>query len=96
MQYMETLALPEDRRGTNPARQRPRRVRSGRRRALEAAGWRTWLSYRENHCRDSNGRMVALDECWVVELEHADGRSVVVQSSSPAAAWLAGWERVRS
>ena len=30
---------------------RVRRVRVSRRRALEAAGWRTWLTYHENHRR---------------------------------------------
>ena len=77
------------------ARVRTRRVRDGRRRALEAAGWRTWLVYRENHHRDPSGRMVALDECWVVELEHEDGSSLLVEARSPAAAWLAAWELVR-
>lgn len=88
---MDTCALqPAD-----PCRQRVRRVRNGRRRALEAAGWRTWLTYRENHRRDESGRMVAVDERWVVELEHIDSRLVVVEAPSPAAAWLAAWEHVR-
>lgn len=88
---MDTLALPR----TVASRERVRRVRNGRRRALEAAGWRTWLSYRENHRRDKSGRMVAIDERWVVELEHADSRTLVVEAPSPAAAWLAAWEHVR-
>lgn len=88
---MDTLALPR----TAASRERVRRVRNGRRRALEAAGWRTWLSYRENHRRDENGRMVAIDERWVVELEHVDNRTLVVEAPSPAAAWLTAWEQVR-
>ncbi len=82
---MDTLAL--HRRPRTPDR---------RRRALEGAGWRTWLSYRENHCRDDDGRMVAVDERWVVELEHLDGHSLTIEASSPAAAWLLAWERARS
>ncbi len=66
-----------------------------RRRALEDAGWRTWLTYRENHRRDDAGRMVAVDERWVAEMEHVDGATVTVEASSPAAAWLAAWERAR-
>ena len=63
-----------------------------RRRALEAAGWRTWLAYRENHRRDDAGRMVAVDGCWVAEMEHVDGTTVTVEASSPAAAWVAARE----
>jgi hypothetical protein len=58
-----------------------------RRRALEAAGWRTWLEYQENHHRAEDGRMVAVDARWVVELERGDGASIVVAAASPAAAW---------
>ncbi|MDP2292283.1 MAG: hypothetical protein Q8M22_13925 [Actinomycetota bacterium] len=91
MSSMETVALHQ------PAatRLRVRRVRNSRRRALEAAGWRTWLSYHENHRRDATGRMVAIDERWVVELEHVDNRTFVVEAPSPAAAWLAAWEQAR-
>ncbi|MGB8858796.1 MAG: hypothetical protein WCC60_06050 [Ilumatobacteraceae bacterium] len=91
---METLTLQH--RGANGARVRVRRVRNGRRRSLEAAGWRTWLTYHENHRRDATGRMVAIEERWVVELEHVEGRSFQVEAPSPAAAWLAAWECVRS
>jgi hypothetical protein len=75
---MDTVALP--RRPRTPDR---------RRRALEAAGWRTWLTYRENHRRDDDGRMVGVDERWVAEMEHVDGTTLTVEASSPAAAWLA-------
>jgi hypothetical protein len=70
------------------------RVPSRRRRALEAAGWRTWLSYTENHRRDLSGRMVALDQRWLVELEHVDGTSMVVEAPSTGAAWEAAWQAV--
>lgn len=100
---METLALQHHAPGSRTAasaharpgtaRRRVRRVRNSRRRALEAAGWRTWLTYHENHRRDATGRMVAIDERWVVELEHIDNRSFVVEAPSPAAAWLAAWQR---
>jgi len=90
---MATLALQQP--VSNPIRLRVRRIRSSRRRALEAAGWRTWLTYHENHRRDGTGRMVAIDERWVVELEHIDSRSFTVEAPSPAAAWLAAWELAR-
>ena len=70
------------------------RVPSRRRRALEAAGWRTWLSYTENHRRDMSGRMVALDQRWMVELEHVDGPALAVEAPSTAAAWEAAWQAV--
>ena len=72
---------------------RRRRTPDRRRRALEDAGWRTWLTYRENHRRDQAGRMVGVDGCWVAELEHLDGTTVTVEASSPAAAWLIARER---
>jgi hypothetical protein len=68
---------------------RLRRVRASRRRALEAAGWRTWLTYHENHRRDADGRLVAIDERWSVELEHTDGTALAVEGPSAAAAWSA-------
>jgi hypothetical protein len=66
-----------------------------RRRALEDAGWRTWLTYRENHRRDEDGRMVAVEERWMVEMEHLDGGTWTVEAASPAAAWLAALRRAR-
>lgn len=91
MVVMQTIALYPP----GAARMRVRPVRERRRRALEAAGWRTWLNYRENHRRDASGCLVAIDERWVVELEHADGRSLTVEASSASVAWLAAWERAR-
>lgn len=66
-----------------------------RRRALEAAGWRTWLSYHENHHRAPDGRMTAVEPCWVAELERPDGRVLTVTASSPAAAWRAAIDRLQ-
>jgi hypothetical protein len=94
MVSMDTFALQHH--GPLATRTRVGRVRERRRRALEAAGWRTWLTYHENHRRDATGRMVAIEERWVVELEHVDARSFVVEARSPAAAWLAAWERART
>jgi hypothetical protein len=82
---METLAL-----------RRPVRTPDRRRRALEAAGWRTWLTYSENHERDLDGRMTGVDGRWTVELEHLDGRSLSVQASSVSAAWWAACRAVRT
>lgn len=82
---MDTIAL-----------RRPARVPDRRRRALEAAGWRTWLSYQENHLRDANGRMVGVQPQWMAELEHLDGTTFAVSASSPAAAWFAAEQWIRS
>jgi hypothetical protein len=92
MDVMEAIAQPELLRVAT--RSRVRRVRASRRRALEAAGWRTWLSYTENHRRDASGRMVAIDERWVVELEHIDGAALAVEAPTSSAAWAAAWEVV--
>ncbi len=91
---METIALPVP--GRTTTRTRVRRVRAARRRSLEAAGWRTWLTYQENHHRNGTGRMVALDERWVVELEHVDGTAFAVEARTPGAAWALAWERART
>lgn len=37
--------------------------------ALEGAGWRTTLEFRENHVRSTNGRLVEIDTWWVAEAE---------------------------
>lgn len=79
--------------GSTALLRRPR-TPDRRRRALEQQGWRTWLTYRENHRRDADGRMVAVEECWVAELEHVDGTTCSVAAPSPAAAWEAALRRV--
>ena len=84
MQHMETIAL----------RTHSRRLPWSRRRSLEAAGWRTWVSYTENHRRDANGRLIGLDQRGLVELEHFDGEVLAVEASSQSAAWAAAWAAV--
>lgn len=84
---------------TTPPQPRPadatRRMRRARRhgdtighddrRALERAGWRTLLSYRENHVRAWDGTLLAVTPVWLAEAERADraasARSVALQVS---------------
>jgi hypothetical protein len=53
------------------------------RRAIERAGWRTLLSYRENHVRGWDGTLLDVRPVWLAEAERADrsatARSTVVQ-----------------
>lgn len=63
------------------------------RRALERAGWRTFLTYRENHVRAWDGTLLSVTPVWVAEAERADraasARAGAVQASAPTAdeAW---------
>ncbi len=61
------------------------------RRSLERAGWRTLLSYRENHVRAWDGTLLAVTPVWVAEAERAGRPSAVVQASAPTIdeAWAA-------
>lgn len=61
------------------------------RRALERAGWRTLLSYRENHVRAWDGTLLTVTPLWVAEAERAGRPSAVVQVSAPTIdeAWAA-------
>ena len=56
---------------------RPRRhgvlVEPADRRALERAGWRTTLDYRENHVRARDGRLLEVVPTWTAEVERYDG-----------------------
>jgi hypothetical protein len=56
---------------------RPRRhgvlVQPDDRRALERAGWRTTLDYRENHVRGRDGRLLEVVPSWTAEAERFDG-----------------------
>jgi hypothetical protein len=56
------------------------------RRVLERAGWRTFLSYRENHVRGWDGTLLAVTPVWVAEAERADrassARSTALQASA--------------
>jgi hypothetical protein len=82
-----------------PTRRRRRHARSaapGDRRALELAGWRTLLEYRENHVRDQHGTLVAVMPQWTGEAELVAGTpragrpAVLVAAATgetPAAVW---------
>jgi hypothetical protein len=61
------------------------------RRALERAGWRTMLDYRENHIRGRNGRLVEVQAVWVAEAERFDGAMTVASATGASVeeAWAA-------
>ena len=61
------------------------------RRALERAGWRTMLDYRENHVRGRDGRLVEVESVWIAEAERFDGMMVVASAtgSNVEEAWAA-------
>jgi len=65
----------------------------GDRRALERAGWRTFLEYHENHVRGRDGRLLRVEPSWTAEAERARGRVVVVAASAATAA--EAWARLR-
>jgi predicted deacetylase len=65
------------------------------RRALERAGWRTLLTYQENHVRRSDGELVALEASWIGEAERV-GTWARVTAPTPAAAWARLLEVVRT
>ena len=66
-----------------------RRLRrpTARRRALERAGWRTWLSHQENQQRTRDGRLTRVAASWQVEAEHTCGLVCTIEAGSAAAAW---------
>ena len=76
---------------------RPRRhgvlVQPEVRRALERAGWRTTLDYRENHLRARDGRLLEVAPTWTAEAERFDG-DVWVASAVGSTAEEA-WSRLR-
>ena len=51
------------------------------RRALERAGWRTMLDYRENHIRGRDGRLIEIEAVWVAEAERFDGAMIVASAT---------------
>ena len=61
------------------------------RRALERAGWRTMMDYRENHIRGRDGRLLEVEAVWVAEAERFDGMMVVASAtgSNVEEAWAA-------
>lgn len=74
------------------------------RRALERAGWRTTLEFREDHLRAPDGTLVEVRVTWVAEAEGPGGAVHVARASgaSPAPAWarlrslVGGRHRVRA
>ena len=76
---------------------RPRRhgvlVSPDDRRALERAGWRTTLDYRENHLRARDGRLLEVAPTWTAEAERFDGELCVASASGATAD--EAWARLR-
>jgi hypothetical protein len=52
------------------------------RRALERAGWRTMLDYRENHVRGRDGRLIEIQAVWIAEAERFDGTMDVASATA--------------
>lgn len=63
------------------------------RRALERAGWRTTLEYRENHVRGRDGQLLEVVACWTAEAERYDGG--LSYASAVAATVDGAWSAVR-
>ncbi len=59
------------------------------RRALERAGWRTTLDYRENHIRARDGRLIEVVPSWTAEAERFDGDLAFAAAvgTTPDEAW---------
>ena len=53
------------------------------RRALERAGWRTLLDYRENHVRGRDGILLDVVPCWIAEAERFRDRVLVASVTAP-------------
>lgn len=72
---------------------RPRRhgvlLEPADRRALERAGWRTTLEYREDHVRGRDGRLIEVARTWVAEAERYAGpvRYLTAAGSTVEDAW---------
>lgn len=64
------------------------------RRALERAGWRTLLDYRENHVRGRDGILLDVVPCWIAEAERVKDRVLV--ASVTATTIDDAWARLRS
>ncbi len=76
-----SMVMPSPQRQSPPTDQarhmrRPRQhgdvIEQADRRVLERAGWRTFLSYRENHVRGWDGTLLTVTPEWVAEAERAD------------------------
>jgi hypothetical protein len=64
------------------------------RRALERAGWRTTLDYRENHLRARDGRLHEVAPTWTAEAERFDGEVAV--ASAAGSTIEEAWARLRA
>lgn len=77
---------------------RPRRhgvlVEPDDRRALERAGWRTTLDYREDHLRARDGRLLEAAPTWTAEAERFDGELAVASAAGSTAE--EAWSRLRA
>lgn len=77
---------------------RPRRhgvtLEPADRRALERAGWRTTLDYREDHVRGRDGRLVEVVPTWIAEAERYSGQ--VVFASACGTTIDEAWAQLRA
>lgn len=69
------------------------RLEPADRRALERAGWRTTLEYRENHVRGRDGTLLEAVPEWTAEAERYDGAFTF--ASAVATTVEEAWARVR-
>jgi hypothetical protein len=82
------MARPFTSSRTPAARSRRHRstLRQLDRRALERAGWRTILEFRENHVRLGNGQLIDVEPFWMAEAER-DGAVISASARSESRAW---------
>ena len=67
--HMQTVSHPANRRRRRHRGAAATAIAHSDRRALELAGWRTLLEYRENHVRDQDGTLLAVVPQWTGEIE---------------------------
>jgi hypothetical protein len=71
---MVPRALPTPRQRLLRQRQHGAILQQADRRALERAGWRTTLDFRENNVRGRDGRLLQVEEIWHAEAERSASR----------------------
>jgi hypothetical protein len=76
MGAMVARALPTPRQRLLRQRQHGAVLQQPDRRALERAGWRTTLEFRENNVRGRDGRLLQVEEIWHAEAERDPRRGV--------------------
>ena len=76
---MIARALPTPRQRRLRQRQHGAVLAQADRRALERAGWRTTLEFRENNVRGRDGRLLQVEQIWHAEAERdaLDGVDVI-------------------